>query len=357
MDNHCLKIMNEYHTALPSYTRMQEIVTDILEKNIEKAGVQYAKITSRVKTADSLEGKLELKGTKYNCLRDITDIFGARISTLYNDEVDIVAAVIEGLFSIDWENSVDKRKMLESDRFGYLSLHYICRIPEELYRDESHPEINELRFEIQIRTVLQDIWATINHDIGYKTDIEIPAEYKRTISRLAGLLELADDEFRRFRRDIGNYRRDIRALVNDGKFDDISYSKDSFLDYIALDPFRRLNESIASSLKAEITEASMMPYFDVFAKLGFKTLGDIENMKKNYSEDAKRIALHRMAGMELDIMSSTVGVQNLCIVYILKESFGENGIRLLMDAIYGEKNDNERRVARIMKQAAATNII
>lgn len=357
MDKHCEAILQEYRDNRKSFEEIQGIVVNILEKNIAKEGIQYANITSRVKTEESLAGKLELKGYKYKSLDDITDIFGARVSTLYNDEVDLVAALVERLFIIDWANSIDKRTLLESDRFGYMSIHYICRIPVDLFHDEKHPELNELRFEIQVRTVLQDIWATINHDIGYKSAVEIPTEYKRTISRLAGLLELADDEFKRFRRDIGEYRNQVLALVSDGKFDDISLNIDSFNDYMAIDPFNRLNESIASALKAEISPASMTPYYDVFVLLKFKTLGDIERIKNEYSEDAKRFALHRMAGMELDIMASSVGIQNLCIVYILKQGYGELGIKSLYDTLFGPSDDNIRRAKRTVQQAIDTHII
>lgn len=357
MDKHCIEIMQQYREMRDTYAKIESIVNGILQGSIEREGIEYAKISSRVKTEDSLAGKLDLKGYKYRSLADITDIFGARVSTLYSDEVDLVSAVVERLFTIDWDNSIDKRKMLESDRFGYMSVHYICSIPKELYYDETFPELNDLKFEIQVRTVLQDIWATINHDMGYKTDVEIPVEYKRTIYRLAGILDLADEEFKNFRRGINDYRSKVIALVNDGKFDDISYSKDSFDKYMALDPFERLNESIASALKAEITPGNIAPYYNVFLALQFKTLGDIENMKNEYSEEAKRLALHRMAGLELDIMASTVGIFNLCVVYVLKKGFGLTGITYLYDALFGESPDNKRKASRILKAAIDTNII
>lgn len=357
MDNHCIRILEQYKDTRDVYYIIQNKVLDILNTNLKKSGIIYAQISSRIKTEDSLAGKLELKGYKYNSLLDITDIFGARISTLYIDEVDMVAAFIESSFNIDWSNSIDKRRLLDSDRFGYSSIHYICTIPKSLFFDEAHPEFNEIRFEIQIRTLLQDVWSTINHDLGYKTSVEIPIEYNRRISRLAGLLEIADNEFKNFRNDIEEYRKQVLTLVNDGKFDDISYNKDSFINYLRIEPFKRLNESIASSSKADITPANLMPYFEVFAALGVKTLGDIEKIIKDYSEDAKRLALHRIAGMELDIMASSIGVNNLCIVYALKNGLGENGLKKILDATIGAHLDHTRKIQRIMKQAIATNII
>jgi hypothetical protein len=53
------------------------------------------------------------------------------------------------------------------------------------------------RFELQIRTVVQDSWSTLDHKIKYKKSI--PAPLKRRINTLAALFELADREFRQVR--------------------------------------------------------------------------------------------------------------------------------------------------------------
>ena len=112
--------------------------------------------------------------------------------TFYSADVDKVAAIVNEAFIVDRRNSVDKRKQHRLDSFGYNSLHYICRLPKNVVDDPEMPLLNELRFEIQMRTALQHVWSTLDHDIGYKGDVKIPHEYIRQFSRMAGMLELMD---------------------------------------------------------------------------------------------------------------------------------------------------------------------
>ena len=205
LDPHCEAILEEYNTNLPRFKEIEQEVRDKLKKTLADSGLLVAAIESRVKAYDSLAGKLELKGHKYKSLADLTDILGLRVITFYLDDVDKVASAVERLFTVDWENSVDKRKIHEIDSFGYLSLHYICSVPGFPYR-----------FEIQMRTLLQHAWANMDHDTGYKSGVEIPKRYMRSMSRLAGLLELVDDEFSRLRTVLTDYRRQIQSLVKSG---------------------------------------------------------------------------------------------------------------------------------------------
>ncbi|MCQ2302170.1 MAG: hypothetical protein MJZ94_06050 [Bacteroidales bacterium] len=356
LDLHCQMILDEYRDNIESFRKMKDIVKKQMEKCIEENGLYVNAIEARVKTESSLVGKLELKGQKYNSLSDLTDILGARIITFYTDEVDKIAALMEKTFEVDWSNTIDKRKLIDLDRFGYMSLHYICRIPQALYFDPEHPEINEYRFEIQMRTALQHVWATMYHDTGYKSGVEIPEEYLRNLNRLAGLLELADEQFSKIRIEITDYRRQVQALVADGNFDAVALNGDTFRSFLQLNPFRKLMERIASINQAEIIEDSLVRYLNVLVQMDFKTLGDIERMIKENSEAAYQLALHQLAGTDLDIVASSLALQNLCIVSIIKKGYGEIGLKFFYETLYGPSDYNIQRAQRTLQQANRINI-
>ena len=351
-DPHVQELMGQYRDLLPVYTQMAAIIPERLKGFFADAGIIVAAVEHRVKTEASLEGKLVLKGGKYQSIYDLTDLVGIRVITFYADDVDKVASVLERLFDIDWDNSIDKRKAHEIDSFGYLSLHYICSIPESSYSDPEHPEVNKIRFEVQMRTVLQHAWANMSHDTGYKSGVEIPKEYLRNMSRLAGMLELVDDEFSRIRRELADYRRQVQKLVASGNLSEVLLDGDSFHSYLSIGPFDALTRRIASINQAEVQEVDMSPFLSLFKGMGFRTLGDIDAMVKEYSEAAYQIACFQMGITDLDILSSSLAPQNLCTAFILKNGGGRLGLKLMLDTLNGASDSNESMAGFLMEQCA-----
>ncbi len=340
LDPHCEAILQEYRDVLPQCKTVAKEVYNTLKSTFDQAGLLVAAIEYRVKAEESLAGKLELKGGKYKSLADITDIIGLRVITFYTDDVDKVASAVERLFTVDWDNSVDKRKIHEIDSFGYLSLHYICS-------KEGFP----YRFEIQMRTVLQHAWANMNHDTGYKSGVEIPKMYLRNLSRLAGMLELVDEQFSLIRSELTDYRRRVRALVASGNLDDAPLDGDTFRSFLDLKPFDALNKRIASVNQAEIQEVPLMPFMPVFKMLECHTLGDVSKMIKEYGEGAYQIACYQIGLTDLDIISSSLAPQDICIAAILKRGGGRAGIRAMFDQLNGPSESNEMMAEFLTQQA------
>ena len=329
MDSHVEALLQQYRDLLPTLEQLAKEAYDLLRRALREQHIYVTAFEYRVKTEKSLAGKLELKGAKYKSIEDVTDLVGLRVITFYTDEVDKVAAIAKRVFDIDWQESVDKRKLHQLDSFGYNSLHYICRLHE-----------GGLRFELQMRTALQHVWSTIEHDTGYKGEVKIPREYKRQFSRLAGMLELVDDEFSRLRVVLTDYRRQIQGMVKSGQLDDVTLSTDSFRSFLELKPFDRLNRRIAAVNQAEIYPVSMMSYLPVLESFGLETLGDLQRFIDDNSDDAYQAALSQLAVTDLDILSSSAALQYLCLVHILKHDGGRNGLKSFYDTINGESDAN-----------------
>lgn len=340
LDPHGEMLMQQYRELLPTLEELGKKAYDMLCGALKEKGIYVTAMEHRVKTEKSLAGKLALKGAKYRSIDDVTDLVGMRIITFYTDDVDKVAAIVKRLFDIDWQESVDKRKSHHLDAFGYNSLHYICRMKE-----------GGPRFELQMRTALQHVWSTIEHDIGYKGDVKVPREYLRQFSRLAGMLELVDDEFSRLRTDITDYRRQIQSLVKNGKLDDVQLSADSFNSFLELHPFDKLNKRIAAVNQAEIYPVSMMPFLPVLESFDLETLGDVQRFIEENKDDAYQLALSQLAVTDLDILSASTALLYLCLVHALKHEGSREGLMLVYDTINGKSEANGMLADMMLEQA------
>jgi len=341
LDPHGELLMQQYHDLLPTLEQLSKEAYDLLRHALREQGIYVTAIEHRVKTERSLAGKLELKGAKYKSIDDVTDLVGLRVITFYTDEVDKVAAIAKRTFNIDWQESVDKRKLHEYDSFGYNSLHYICRL-----------KTGGPRFELQMRTALQHVWSTIEHDTGYKGEVKIPREYLRQFSRLAGMMELIDDEFSRLRLVLNDYRRQILSLVKSGRLNEVPLSAGSFRGYLELRPFDRLNRRIAAINQAEIYPTSLMPFLPVLESFKLETLGDVQHFIEENSEEAYQLAVSQLALTDFDILSSSTALQNLCLVHVLKQGGGHDSLKSFYDTINGENNVNGSLADMILEQAA-----
>ena len=229
---------------------------DLIQRLLYEASIRPHSVTSRVKSRESAIRKIESKNAGYS-LANMTDILGVRITTYFQDEVDTIASLIEDQFEIDRENSADRRILLDPDRFGYLSLHYIVQLKEPRRSLLEYQRFQQTKFEIQIRSILQHAWAEIEHDLGYKTKNAVPTDIQRRFSRLAGLLELADTEFVRIREDLSKHQQNVRKAVL-GSDLDVPIDRDSIIAYIESSPLvQRLDRSIADSFELSLRKTSL----------------------------------------------------------------------------------------------------
>ncbi|WP_051251670.1 GTP pyrophosphokinase [Psychrilyobacter atlanticus] len=185
--------MQEYEIFI---FHLQQKIERILKDN----NIFYVKTEARVKSLDSFKRKLEMKKNKYqNPLEEMTDILGIRIITYYREDLDEILKLLKENFKIDYKNSTNKLQSLKYNEMGYLSLHYICKCKpsqKNLYG------CTDFKFEVQIRTALQHIWAQIDHQLRYKTLANIPNKVQRKLFRISAMLESVDDEFDSIKHDV-----------------------------------------------------------------------------------------------------------------------------------------------------------
>ena len=200
-ETHGRDAVSEYLKVRDFYANLAHAAERIIVECLRSRNVRVNSVSSRAKAPESFERKaaspsiLDPTVPKYNDpLRQVFDLAGIRIMTLFPTTLDDVDVMIHSEFEI-LERSDKGEELIAQERFGYRSIHYIARFNGNRVEMPEYSVFREAMFEIQVRTVLQHAWAEIEHDIQYKSALVLPTEIRRRFMVLAGLLELADREF------------------------------------------------------------------------------------------------------------------------------------------------------------------
>lgn len=107
----------------------------------------------------------------------------------------------------------EDRRAIQPETFGYQSVHIVARLPERRRQLTEYRAFADFKIEFQVRTVLQHAWGVISHALDYKTEGDVPAEVRRTLFRVAALLETGDELFGAFRTEVERLRAQYEHQV------------------------------------------------------------------------------------------------------------------------------------------------
>lgn len=186
------KLHVQYEENKNTYINFCHYLEGELKELLEKMGVPYFELHWRVKEWDSILEKIERKCLAPQSIFDIYDVIGFRITTLFKSDIANICDMIHTNFPILWEDNKADNK--PEDTFGYLSVHFQIKLPEQWLQTPNTKAFRDVEAELQIRTFSQHVWAASSHLLQYKVENTIPYSLRRNINRLAAVLEIVDDE-------------------------------------------------------------------------------------------------------------------------------------------------------------------
>lgn len=193
-----------------NYMNLRQTMEDTLQgvylrlrKTLEDEGFTPT-IKYRVKRFENYYGKLvkQLKQTN-SSTAPITDLLGLRVVCPFLEDLENVERLISKNFKvIELERKGDIHSFRE---FGYDSVHMLIRL-EGSSGDDLLAQASNV-CEIQLRTILQDAWAEVEHELVYKSDIGFPNDsIRRKLASLNASLTLSDLIFQEIR----DYQKEVR---------------------------------------------------------------------------------------------------------------------------------------------------
>lgn len=298
--------------------KLRNLVSDVIRNH----GIDTAQIESRTKTIESFVEKARRDGKRYaDPIKDITDLVGLRIIAYDKEEVDAICELIEREFTVDFDNSTDKARALELDRFGYLSIHYVVSLSKERAKLTEWQPFADLKAELQIRTVLQHAWAAIDHRFRYKTTNEIPTHLRRKLFRLSALLELADEEFLNLKRLKAQASRDYENQVEAGELDmelNLTSLEAYFTQTKEHEYWARVSRSVGfkeytppADLGTEVQDISRRRLLQILKRLDVTSLEEVADALEGVHDEGKEIL------GEVCEATTKLGLTPLAIPYVV----------------------------------------
>ena len=187
-----------YDEHAPALRAVEAVLGQHLGGALRAARLDDARLETRTKARDSFLDKATKSdgrgGFKYaDPAAQLTDFVGARVLVPLSADVAPVARLVQRLFVV--EEMSDQRADQLLDVPGYQSLHFLVRFREEEREELGLAGLPDIPVEVQVRSILQHAWASLQHDLMYKAE-RVPTDHvRRRLIALAGLLELADHEF------------------------------------------------------------------------------------------------------------------------------------------------------------------
>lgn len=145
-------------------------------------------IEDRLKSPQSIFEKLRRKGVPFNvdaARANLNDIAGVRVICNYIEDIYTVADLLTAQDDVTLVSRKDYIK--EPKPNGYRSLHLVIETP--VYLSDKKELVH---VEVQIRTIAMDFWASLEHELKYKTDTEVSADLAEQLKECAETIAATD---------------------------------------------------------------------------------------------------------------------------------------------------------------------
>lgn len=271
---------NEYETwledVLPKHERLTAAVHSLLENMLQKDAIEFLSVTSRIKNQKGAVEKIKRKGYS-EPKTQLTDLSGIRVVTFLEAQVVQISKIIRELFEIDEANSLDRSVALGLDKIGYRSTHFVCTLGKKREALPEYESLGGLKFEVQVRTVLQHAWAELAHDRSFKFGAALPKKIERKLNLYSGLLEIVDGAFDEISKEIDQYKHAL---------DQKSIRQISGVEIDSISVSRFLHDIFGRHHVVTADDTPSPDVIDDIKRMQIKTIGDFEQLVTDKYIDA-----------------------------------------------------------------------
>ncbi len=186
--------MMKYNCAIKEAKTKLEVLNDELSIKNKRNPIEMIK--SRVKKPESIIEKLSRRGLSLDIesmVNNLNDIAGVRVICSFVDDIYDIATM---LVSQDDVRVLDIKDYIKNPKpNGYRSYHMIIELPVFFSEKKQY-----IKVEVQIRTIAMDFWASVEHNIKYKKEIEDAEEIIKELKECADVISDTDSRLLNIRK-------------------------------------------------------------------------------------------------------------------------------------------------------------
>ena len=199
-----------YVEKLSLYEEYASRVRNLVQDLIEREDIEIHSIEGWAKAPVDLVRSLNARGDDRDTeLESVLDLVTVRVLLRFPEDVCKVEEIVLAEFDVDHARSVSSSGLEDPFRFGYPAVVYTLALSESRSSLREWGKYRGLGFRLELRTMLQEAWATIVPRVNLNVDSVSEKKLKRRLIRLAALLEEADEGFLSLWEEV----KDIAVLV------------------------------------------------------------------------------------------------------------------------------------------------
>lgn len=189
-------LMQPYNAAIKIIETKLEIIDQCLLRKYGHSPIHN--IQSRIKSPESIVKKLKRKKLENNInnIDKLNDIAGLRVICNYINDIQYIAQLL--ILQDDITLLKSNNYITYPKENGYRSLHLIISVP--VYQNNS---LKKVIVEIQIRTIAMDCWASLEHELVYKSN-KIEKEIEQRLKECADIMAKTDLEMQKIYLELNN---------------------------------------------------------------------------------------------------------------------------------------------------------
>ncbi|MDR1731193.1 MAG: RelA/SpoT domain-containing protein [Synergistaceae bacterium] len=213
MDRHRIDELGiSYVEKLSLYEEYSSRIRNLVQDLVEREDIEVCSIEGWAKAPAELVKSLNAhyEGDASSGLDSISDLVTVRVLLRFPEDVSKVEEIVCSEFEVDLEHSVPSSGLEDPFRFGYPAVLYTLTLSESRSSLREWRKYRGLSFRLELRTVLQEAWATISPRVSMNVDSISEKKLKRRLVRLAALLEEADEGFLSLWEEV----KDVAVLVS-----------------------------------------------------------------------------------------------------------------------------------------------